>query len=278
MRLVCTLWETVLYRLVLIDGLYVQLKQNLHGMPIRAPSTGLYSSYLLLGSMASSPPAEFPSKSEIFKLWSTFCDNVDPLTKILHIPSTNALLTQSLQSEESDFISQKLQGLIFAICACAAMSIGDNECEAMLGSSISLESLLAATAASLVESSFMQSLDLITLQTYVLFLVCIYTLLCYALIQAESARAKLHHHLDSLAARLRAFIFLDTGWYCYSNCSDHWYSPRWDQIFTFPLRNRDAASSLVVYRKPRYTRYRNGRIWKSHRPTIMDNDSAVERK
>ncbi|EFE42394.1 fungal specific transcription factor, putative [Trichophyton verrucosum HKI 0517] len=158
------------YEHQLLASLGDELKQNLHGMPIRAPSTGLYSSYLLLGSMASSPPAEFPSRSEIFKLWSTFCDNVDPLTKILHIPSANALLTQSLRSEESDFISQKLQGLIFAICACAVMSIGDNECQDMLGSSISLESLLAATAASLVESSFMQSLDLITLQTYVLFL------------------------------------------------------------------------------------------------------------
>ncbi|EGE06077.1 C6 transcription factor domain-containing protein [Trichophyton equinum CBS 127.97] len=158
------------YEHQLLASLGDELKDNSNGLAMSAPSTGLYSSYLLLGSMASSPPAEFPSKAEIFKLWSTFCDNVDPLTKILHIPSTNALLTQSLRSEESGIVSQKLQGLIFAICACAAMSIGENECQAMLGSSISLESLIAATAASLVESSFMQSLDLITLQTYVLFL------------------------------------------------------------------------------------------------------------
>ncbi|KAM5441986.1 hypothetical protein MferCBS31731_002815 [Microsporum ferrugineum] len=148
-----------------------ELKQNPEDdMSVQKPSARLYPSFLFLGSMASCPPAKFPSVSEIFKLWPFFCENVDPLTKILHVPSTKVLLTQTLQPGASCPIPKKIEGFIFAICTCAVMSLGDNESQRLLGTRASLESFLAATATSLVESSFMQSLDIITLQTYVLFL------------------------------------------------------------------------------------------------------------
>lgn len=67
-----------------------------------------------------------PSIPQIWLLWHTFLQNVDPLYKIFHAPSFERQLLQEVQSFPE--INEDVETLLFAVYFAAIVSLVDEEC------------------------------------------------------------------------------------------------------------------------------------------------------
>ena len=79
---------------------------------------------LSVGRKSSNTHSHPPSQT-IYQLWHIFTENVDPLTKIVHVPS----LQPAIQKATTDIerIPRSLEALMFAIYAAAVISLKDDE-------------------------------------------------------------------------------------------------------------------------------------------------------
>lgn len=115
-----------------------------------------------------------PPSFRIFRLWQAFLDNVNPLVKILHIPTVQVQILES--SVDTDRISKPIGALMFAIYSCAVTSLSDDECRALMGES--RWQLRAryhkATQQALIGASLFKTTEIIVLQAAVLFLVSVH--------------------------------------------------------------------------------------------------------
>ncbi len=105
------------------------------------------------------------------KMLDFYVNRVDPLAKVLHIPTFWRMQTNALQNPHC--ISKSLEALIFTFYLATITSIEDGECYRLLGeqkTTISARYKLAAYQA-LINASFLQTSSLMTLQAYVIFLV-----------------------------------------------------------------------------------------------------------
>ena len=129
---------------------------------------------LLFGSHSS--PANFkalyPSPSQVFILWETYRDNMDPLIKILHRPTVERLFFDV--SSNQNAISPEDETLIFAIFLGAAVSLTPEQCATLLQDS--RENLIRrfrlATEEALTKAELLKTSSLSVLQAFVIFLTC----------------------------------------------------------------------------------------------------------
>jgi len=137
-------------------------------------STNVDEASLLFGS--PSPTVNLidlhPQPVHIFRLWQTFLDNVNPLTKIIHAPTMQQLVLEA--AGDLEHVPQGLEALMFAIYTFAVTSLSTIECESMFGEAKStlLAKYRLGTQQALVSAGFLRSSDLVILQAFVLFLVC----------------------------------------------------------------------------------------------------------
>ncbi|KAK5168131.1 uncharacterized protein LTR77_006699 [Saxophila tyrrhenica] len=114
------------------------------------------------GSVHLQPPVE-----QLFSLWQLFIDRVDPLLKILHVPTTQRQIFQaSSQMMEDD---PGFTALMFAICYAAISSTQNglaSEREA------TLTRYRHGLQSALVRAEFLSRPTLYSLQALVLFLIC----------------------------------------------------------------------------------------------------------
>lgn len=80
-----------------------------------------------------------PEQAQIFRLWQTYLENVNPLLKVTHTPTLQPRIVDAV-SDLGD-IHPTLEALMFSIYCIAAMSLTDPECQRLLKSS--KEDLLA---------------------------------------------------------------------------------------------------------------------------------------
>ncbi|KAK9452808.1 hypothetical protein V1511DRAFT_463815 [Dipodascopsis uninucleata] len=127
---------------------------------------------LILGDIAhgSNLTALHPKPAMMMKLWQIFLNNIQPLTKIVHSPTTQQQIIGS--SDNLANVSKSLEALMFAIYSCAVYSLSETDCESQLGESKSvlLASFQAGTCRSLINACFLRSTDLVVLQALLLFL------------------------------------------------------------------------------------------------------------
>ncbi|MCJ1471357.1 hypothetical protein MMC07_010005 [Pseudocyphellaria aurata] len=111
-----------------------------------------------------------PQPVQIFRLWQTFLDNVNPLVKILHTPTVQQLVLEA--SGNLKFVSKSMNALLFAIYLAAVSSLSNAECEIIVGQerSVLLANFYLGARESLISAGFLSSSDLVVLQAYVLFL------------------------------------------------------------------------------------------------------------
>jgi hypothetical protein len=134
--------------------------------------------HALVLSMDSTPedlPSLHPTFPTLKRMWDIYTDRVDPLMKILHLPTFWSVLTNALQNPQD--ISKGVKALIFAFYYAVTSSCEDDECRAILGERqaiISARYRLAARQA-LIHAGFLKTTSLVTLQAYTIFLVCCIT-------------------------------------------------------------------------------------------------------
>ncbi|KAK4059919.1 transcriptional regulator family: Fungal Specific TF [Trichoderma harzianum] len=110
-------------------------------------------SFVLGGPSTSRTKLLHPPPQQIHELWRTFVENVDPLSKVVHIPTLEKAFHEA--ANEVDTVSRSFEALMFAIYSAAVMSLSDVE----------------STKAALSRASFMSTASLVVLQALVIHII-----------------------------------------------------------------------------------------------------------
>ena len=112
-----------------------------------------------------------PSPIQIFRLWQTFLENVNPVVKIFHAPSVQRLVLEN--SGNIQQMPRNVEALMFAIYSCAVTSSSEEECESMHGESRSTltQRYRKGAEEALFRVNVLKTSDLMVLQAFILFLV-----------------------------------------------------------------------------------------------------------
>ncbi|KAI1658937.1 putative C6 transcription factor [Daldinia decipiens] len=114
-----------------------------------------------------------PSLSVLEKMKEVFIDRVDPLMKILHIPTFWTALTDTLRNPHNR--SRSLEALISSFYFVVITSLADEECRSLFGieKSILYSRYRLATRQALVHAGFLSTSSPMTLQAYAIFMICV---------------------------------------------------------------------------------------------------------
>lgn len=107
----------------------------------------------------------------LLKLWDIYVDRVDPLMKILHLPTFWSSLMNVLQHPQD--ISKSLEALICAFYLAIITSLEEDECRGLLGGqkSVIFARYERAARRALRTAGFLHTSSPMTLRAYVMFLV-----------------------------------------------------------------------------------------------------------
>ncbi|CAI6340673.1 unnamed protein product [Periconia digitata] len=138
------------------------------------PRAAVDASHFLLGSNGISVQnltMLHPPPVQIFRLWQTFLDNVNPLSRVVRAPTTQVQVLEA--SSNLGNLPATTEALLFAIYTSAICSMSNGECETMMGEpKNSLYSkYLAAAKQALGAVGLIESSDLVVLQALVLLLI-----------------------------------------------------------------------------------------------------------
>ncbi|KAK1711198.1 uncharacterized protein BDZ83DRAFT_122288 [Colletotrichum acutatum] len=122
---------------------------------------------------ACNPQHLHPPPSHAMLLWRMFVDRVNPITKLIHVPSTQRHLVQAMATPPS--LPRDLEVLFFSIYACAVGSMRPEECARLLGQSKMelLDRFSKTLRKGLYRARFLEKPTFVLLQALVLQLVAI---------------------------------------------------------------------------------------------------------
>ncbi|RDA91809.1 hypothetical protein CP533_2832 [Ophiocordyceps camponoti-saundersi (nom. inval.)] len=111
-----------------------------------------------------------PDPALSFKLWQFFIDRVNPLTKIIHVPSVQPWVVDAASGIAG--LPPQRQALLFSIYNMAIISLSDAECQQTLGVSrdAALQRFTAGTKAALARLNFLKNYHMAALQALVLYM------------------------------------------------------------------------------------------------------------
>ena len=114
-----------------------------------------------------------PPEARIFSLWQVYLENVDPLLKILHVPTTQRQILRA--SSHLDNIPPPIEAIMFAIYYAAVTSLQHSEATQSLLQQDRMDLLhqyRIGIEHSLANANFMTAPDVATLQALTLYLIC----------------------------------------------------------------------------------------------------------
>ncbi|KAL2263687.1 hypothetical protein VTK26DRAFT_5630 [Humicola hyalothermophila] len=131
------------------------------------------NSDMLLGSgdsPNSNVEALWPEPNHVFYLWQSYLDRVNPLTKIIHVPTLQPYIAEAVGGRN---VPKNVEALLFSIFVMAVVSLTPDECWGMLGCprEEAMQRYSRGVRLSLVKVGFLKSHDLTTLQALVIYLI-----------------------------------------------------------------------------------------------------------
>jgi len=114
-----------------------------------------------------------PLPGHVFRLWQIYLERVNPLSKIIHVPTLQPYLVEA--SCGSPNVPKNIEALLFAIYTMAVVTMSHEECLSLLGYSRNeaLQRFSSGVRASLNRAGFLKCHDLETLQALVIYMVWI---------------------------------------------------------------------------------------------------------
>lgn len=132
-----------------------------------------YNTDLLLPAKASTRTIEDlqPDPVHIFRLWQLFLDRVNPLTKVIHVPTLQPYVMEA--ATNMDNIPLNYQALLFSVFTMAVVALSEVEAVQMLGVSRdeALQKFSLGTKIALNKFNFLKNHDMAALQSLLLYLV-----------------------------------------------------------------------------------------------------------
>ncbi|KAG6085771.1 hypothetical protein E4U33_001106 [Claviceps sp. LM78 group G4] len=111
-----------------------------------------------------------PEPVHALKLWQLFLDRVNPLFKVVHVPSIQPVVLEGAMNMMS--MPHNQQALLFSIYSTASLSMSESESVQVLGMTreAAVQSFLAGTKIALVRSNFLKNYNMTVLQALVHFM------------------------------------------------------------------------------------------------------------
>lgn len=112
-----------------------------------------------------------PDPVHVFRLWQLFLDRVNPLMKIVHVPTLQPYVMEAATNMES--VPLNYQALLYAVFTMAVVSLSEVEAVQMLGCprDEALRRFTLGTKISLTKFNFLKNYDMAILQALLLYLV-----------------------------------------------------------------------------------------------------------
>ena len=128
---------------------------------------------MLSSQPKSNTRVRHPPPDRIHQLWQIFIENVDPLTKVVHVPTLQPAIQKAASNVET--VPRGFEALMFAIYGAAVMSLKDDECKQRLGEprKILVSRYTSAAKVALSRAKFMGTSSLVVLQALVLHLLSV---------------------------------------------------------------------------------------------------------
>ena len=117
---------------------------------------------------------DWPQPVQIFQLWQTFIDNVNPMTNLLHIPTTQHLVLEATHRKYGE-LSKQSRAILSSVFLTAVESMNDEECLRTMVKTREclLEKFFAMTKTCLLDADLMEGANMDVLQALVLYLVSV---------------------------------------------------------------------------------------------------------
>jgi hypothetical protein len=111
-----------------------------------------------------------PTHANAMVLWKRYVDNVEPICKVLHVPSTTQMVDSASQRPET--ASKSEECLLFSIYHAAVFSMPEEDCAKYLNQKrgATMQQYHHAARQALVNASFLRTTELSVLQALFLFL------------------------------------------------------------------------------------------------------------
>ncbi|ELR07389.1 hypothetical protein VC83_06552 [Pseudogymnoascus destructans] len=114
-----------------------------------------------------------PLPSQIPFFWDVFMENVDPLTKVLHVPTMAKAIKEA--KENLDSLSKSIEALLFAIYYSVVTSMSQEEVKSSFGTnkSVLIDRYRFGVEQALARADFLNTSELVIIQAFSLFLTCV---------------------------------------------------------------------------------------------------------
>lgn len=114
--------------------------------------------------------------SHIFQLWQVFLERVNPLSKVIHVPTVQPMVVKGVS--DLDNLPLEQQALLLSMCSIAVVSLSNNECNSLLGMSwkSAFELFSTAAKAALKEINIIRNHNMVILQALLLYPVSVSSL------------------------------------------------------------------------------------------------------
>lgn len=138
------------------------------------PDANLYpdpENFLLAHGPMKDLSSFHPQPVQIFRLWQTFLNNVNPLVKIFHAPTVQQMVLDA--SGDLRRVPKPAEALLFAIYLLAVTSLQNEDCINMFGETRNklLTKYSYGVQHALINAKLLKTLNLTTVQAYTLYLV-----------------------------------------------------------------------------------------------------------
>ncbi|KLP15210.1 uncharacterized protein LW94_1134 [Fusarium fujikuroi] len=146
-------------------------EENCH--PTDSPAPHEDDDLLLARTSALSINDQAPLPFQILRLWQVFLERVNPVTKMIHTPTTEHLVIGAM-TNHSD-ISHKNRALLYAIYLVSAVTLTGEEAMTMLGlhKDEALQIFTQGLKMALNKVNFLRNYDMVVLQALVLYLIAL---------------------------------------------------------------------------------------------------------
>ncbi|KAI9891748.1 MAG: hypothetical protein M1814_002498 [Vezdaea aestivalis] len=129
--------------------------------------------YHIINCRMPSVKLSYPSVETSRLLWRAFVENVNPLSKVVHIPTLEPAIEKAIT--QTSQVPKGFEALMFAIYSVAIISLTETQCKETLGESRSvlLSHYVEVTKVALSRAKFMSTTSLVVLQALFLHIVSI---------------------------------------------------------------------------------------------------------
>lgn len=127
---------------------------------------------LLLNDFASIDLEDVvPSPVQIFRLWQVFLERVNPLSKLVHVPTLQPIVVEAAANHRN--VANNIQALLFSIYLISTITMSETESRQMLDMSRNeaIKKFTIGVKSALTRVNFLKNYDMTTLQALVLYLV-----------------------------------------------------------------------------------------------------------